>query len=90
MNRVVIIGNMGGGKTTLANQIAEMLGIPITPLDKLLWQDDGLPKPREEFNRDHAALIAQDRWIIDGIGPRESIKTRFEAADVIVFIDQPL
>ncbi len=45
--------------------------------------------PEADFHVRHEALVAQDRWIIDGLGPWRDIERRFDAADTIVFIDYP-
>lgn len=35
MRRVLIIGNSGGGKSTLARRLGEKLGLPVIHLDVL-------------------------------------------------------
>jgi adenylate kinase family enzyme len=38
MKRVVVIGNSGGGKSTLARRVAAQLDCPHVEVDSLLWQ----------------------------------------------------
>jgi len=38
MARVVIIGNASGGKSTLARKLAPHRDLPLTEIDRLLWQ----------------------------------------------------
>ena len=66
MNRIVIIGATGSGKTTLANALAEKHGMPFTDLDDLYWQPGWLETPPADFRAavDHAT--AAPRWIIAG------------------------
>ena len=66
MNRIVIIGATGSGKTTLANALAEKHGMSFTDLDDLYWQPGWLETPPADFRAavDHAT--AAPRWIIAG------------------------
>ena len=88
--RVVIIGNAGGGKSVLAKRLSQALGLPLYRLDRLQWNPGWVPTPIEEYDHRHDALINGDRWIIDGFGPWASVERRFEAADTIVLIDHPI
>ncbi|WP_242835879.1 AAA family ATPase [Clostridium sp. DL-VIII] len=40
MERILIIGGNGCGKTTLAQTLASKLEIPLIHLDKLYWRDN--------------------------------------------------
>ncbi|HJP33228.1 MAG: AAA family ATPase [Candidatus Latescibacteria bacterium] len=48
MNRVVIIGPGGAGKSTLARQLGERLGIEVVHLDRVFWRPGWVRVPREE------------------------------------------
>ncbi|MCB0013639.1 MAG: hypothetical protein KDE34_17115 [Anaerolineales bacterium] len=88
--RIAIIGNAGGGKTTLARQLGQATGLPVYHLDNLLWQPGWQRLPEAAFDREHDALIAQPAWIIDGVAYAPALERRLAAADEIVFIDFPL
>ncbi len=88
--RVVNIGNAGGGKSTLAKRLSTSKDLPLHQLDHLQWNPGWVATPKAEFDRRHNALLASDRWIIDGFASWESIEHRFESADTIVFVDHPL
>lgn len=90
MKRVAIFGNAGGGKSTLARELAAITGLPLYVIDKLKFRPGGAEVPQPEYLQLHAALLARDAWIIDGF---ESVKLawqRFEAADTLVHVDLPL
>ena len=38
MRRILIVGNSGGGKSTLAQKLGEKLTLPIVHLDVLFWK----------------------------------------------------
>ena len=90
MTRVAIIGNAGGGKSTLARRLGTRLGLPHFAVDRILWRPGWVEAPAAEFAAAHEAWIARDRWIIDGVGPADSIARRFARCDTIVHLDLPL
>lgn len=90
MVRVAVVGNVGGGKSTLSRRLSAARSLPYFSVDILRWADNGRYVRDDEFVEIHASLLAQDTWIIDGIGPWRTIETRFDAADTIVMIDLPL
>ena len=90
MTRVAIIGNAGGGKSTLARKLSHALDIELFPIDRLQWKPGWIPAPSEEIRRQHSEILKQARWIIDGWGSQDIIAERFTASDTIIFVDHPL
>ncbi|MEM7206406.1 MAG: flagellar protein FlaR [Pseudomonadota bacterium] len=90
MTRVAILGNAGGGKTTLCKSLSAAKSLPVYQLDKLQWNPGWVATPTDVFHAKHDELIAKDRWIIDGVATIEFISARLEAADTIIFVDHPL
>jgi adenylate kinase family enzyme len=90
MERVTIIGNSGGGKSRLARRLAARHGLSHYEVDALLWRPGWVLAPAEDYAAAHAALIAGARWVIDGLGRRDSIAARLARADTIMLIDMPL
>jgi len=90
MSRVVIIGNAGAGKSTLARKLAARRGLLHIEIDRLLWEEGWKITPAEVYERRHAEAIAGDRWVIDGLGQRASIPDRVARATEIILIDMPL
>ena len=44
----------------------------------------------QTYDLEHARLIAEERWIIEGLGSQASIAARLECATDIVLVDMPL
>ncbi len=90
MKRIAVIGNAGGGKSTLSRRLAAMLDLPYHAVDDLMWGPGWKLRPDRAFRRDHDTIIADDRWVIDGVGPWDSVAARLERADTIVHVDLSL
>ncbi len=88
--RAVIIGNSGGGKSTLARRLSSAWQCRHFEIDDLLWQQGWELTPVEVYNAEHARLTAEESWIIDGLGRLDSIPGRLTRATDIVLVDMPL
>ena len=49
MRRVAIIGNGGGGKSTLARRLASQIACPCIEIDAVLWQPEWRLAPVEIY-----------------------------------------
>ncbi len=88
--RVAIIGNAGGGKSTLARKIAKALDIPLTHVDSVQYQSGWERTDTAECDRILHAAAGQASWVIDGFGSDHLIEQRIQLADTVVLIDFPL
>src|SRR2546421_5592612 len=86
MDRIVIIGCSAGGKSTIARELSQILGIDVIHLDKVLWKPGcRLSEPHEEPEA-LRELLDRPRWIMDG-NYTASLAKRLSNADTVVFID---
>ena len=91
MQRVVILGRGGAGKSVAARRLGELAGLPVIELDKHFWQPGLAPLPREKWVEVQQALTSQPRWVMDGdLGPYDVLPVRLAAADTVVLLDFPL
>lgn len=88
MQRLLVIGSPGAGKSTLAHELARRLGLPLYHLDKLFWLPGWIERDRDEGRAELAGVLAQDRWIIDG-NYGSTLPMRLERADTVVWLDYP-
>ena len=86
MERIMIIGCGGAGKSTLARQLGAKLNLPVVHLDKLFWRPGWEHISREEFDRHHREALAQEKWIIDGNYDR-TMGERAKYCDTIIYLD---
>lgn len=90
MQKIAVIGNCGGGKTTLARLLSKANNLPLYHVDSIQLGPGRTLTPPEECDRKLDELLVKQKWIIDGLGSRDSIERRVRAADTVIFIDLPL
>ena len=64
--RLVVSGVSGCGKTTLAQQLAQILSLPHVELDALYWEEKWQPASRPVFRGRVQAATAEESWVVDG------------------------
>ena len=89
-DRIAIIGNAGGGKSTLARKLGQILGLPVTHVDSIQYQSGWQRTPDTECDRILTDIANQARWIIDGFGNDHVIEDRIARADTVLFVDFPI
>lgn len=88
MERLLIIGSPGAGKSTLAAEVARLTGLPLVHLDKLHWKPGWVESGKEEFDAKLREAIARPRWVIEGNYGR-TLPLRLTRADTVVDLDLP-
>ena len=87
MERIMIIGCGGAGKSTLARQLGEKLGLPVVHLDQIWWAPGNWQHlEREEFDDRLMAELGKPQWILDGNFNR-TIELRLERCDTVIYLD---
>jgi adenylate kinase family enzyme len=89
MRRIAVIGNGGGGKSTLARALGNHLVIPVREVDQVQWLPGWRRAPLDEVVPILESWAACDSWVIDGFGPWPVIDRRMGRADTIVYVDLP-
>jgi adenylate kinase family enzyme len=88
MQRVLVIGSPGAGKSTLSHALAQATGQPLIHMDKLHWLSGWVERDRAEALAEVEQVLAQERWIIDG-NYGSTLPLRIKRADTVVWLDYP-
>jgi len=87
-NRIMVIGNNGGGKSFLSKQLAAVTGLPLVHLDAEYWLPNLTRPPDDWWRQRNIELIAEEKWILDGNFPQGgAMALRWAAADLVIFLD---
>lgn len=88
MQRALIIGSPGSGKSTFARALQRKTGLPLHYLDMLWHLPDRTTVTAEEFDRRLGEILRKERWIIDGNYSR-TMPERLAACDMVFLFDLP-
>jgi adenylate kinase family enzyme len=89
VQRVLVIGPCGAGKSTLATELGARLALPVHHLDQLNWQPGWVEGSVDDFKRKLADIVAGERWLIDG-NYGGSLDIRLPKADTVIYLDYPI
>ncbi len=89
MQKVIVIGCPGSGKTTFAEKLNRITGLPLYHLDAIWHKPDKTHIPREEFDERISEIFATEEWIIDGNYNR-TIEMRLKECDTVFLFDLPV
>jgi len=90
MQRVVVIGSAGVGKSSLGERLARALEAPFVELDALFWEPNWVEATDEVFTARIVAATAGDRWVVAGNYRRLGEPLLWPRADRIIWLDLPL
>lgn len=86
MQRILVIGCCGAGKSTFSKQLAAKLNLPLIQLDRLFWKPGWIHQEDRVFADLLQTELDRDRWIIDG-NYLQSLPLRLQYADTVIFLD---
>ena len=88
LERSLVIGCGGSGKSTFARSLAAVTGNPLIHLDREYWRPGWVEPATDEWETAVASLIAAERWVMDGNYSR-TLNQRLERATAVFFLDMP-
>ncbi|ELC7279550.1 AAA family ATPase [Aeromonas veronii] len=88
MQRILIIGNSGSGKSWLAARLAKQLTIREINLDTIVWQPGGFNQKRPQHEIDHTiqTLAQEPSWVVEGVFGALA-EQLLDAANTLLFLD---
>ena len=88
MEKVIIIGCPGSGKSTFGRELTRVTGLPLYHLDMMYWNEDRTTVTRENFIEKLQAVMSKKEWILDG-NYESTMEMRFKECDTVFFLDYP-
>ncbi len=87
---MLVVGDSGAGKTTVAAKLAERCGIPHVELDALFHEGGWTEAAPQVFRTRVAEAAAGDAWVVDGNYSGRVRDVLWPRATTIVWLDLPL
>lgn len=89
MNKIIVIGCSGSGKSTFSRMLHQRTGIPLFHLDMMYWNEDKTTVDKSVFLERLSMALQCSQWIIDG-NYSSTMELRLQACDTVFFLDYPL
>ncbi|OME76515.1 hypothetical protein BK120_28865 [Paenibacillus sp. FSL A5-0031] len=88
-NKIHIIGEVGSGKTYLAEKLSKQLDINYYQLDNVVWrrgEESDTRNSQEVRDAILGDIVNQEKWIIEGVHYKW-VQRCFESADIIIYLE---
>ena len=89
VQRIMVVGCCGAGKSTLARKLQQKTGLDVYHLDQYYWKADWKETPMEDWEPVVQELCMKDAWIIDG-NYGSTMDRRLKRADTVIYLDFPI
>lgn len=89
MQKIIVIGCPGSGKSTFSRVLHNITGLPLFHLDQMYWNEDKTTVEKSVFLKRLQDAMVQSAWIIDG-NYGSTMEMRMEACDTVIFLDYPV
>ena len=89
MEKIIVIGCPGSGKSTFSKALHQRTGIPLFHLDMIYWNEDKTTVDKAFFLEQLTEILKQKQWIIDG-NYGSTMELRLQSCDTVFFLDYPL
>jgi adenylate kinase family enzyme len=87
MQRVLVVGITGSGKTRVARELSRLLDLPFFELDGLHFGPQWTTRPT--FVADVTRIVETPSWIFDSYGYVQVRELLWARADTVVWLDYP-
>lgn len=88
MQRVIVIGCPGSGKSTFSKALQEATKLPLYHLDRMYWNADGTHVTGCIFRERLHRVLEKESWILDG-NYSATMEWRLQCCDTVFFLDYP-
>ena len=88
MQRILVIGGCGAGKSTFSKKLQSILKLELIHLDQYYHKPNWEEPKSGEWDKIVHTLVQKPSWIMDGNYSR-TMDVRIKSADTIIYLDYP-
>ena len=88
MEKVIIIGCPGSGKSSFGRKLKSFTDLPLYHLDMMFWNEDKTTVSKVIFIERLQEVMSNSKWIIDG-NYGSTMEMRIKECDTVFFLDYP-
>ncbi len=85
--KLLITGLACSGKSTLSRLVADVTGLPLVHMDRIIWQENWVKSSDEHFIEEQDRTLSRPNWIYEGFN-LPTLQNQVKAADQIIFINK--
>jgi len=89
MQRILVLGCCGSGKSTFSKKVHSILKLPLIHLDSHYHKPNWVEPEKEEWEKVLKKILRRESWIMDGTY-LESLDERIKKSDAIIYLDYSL
>lgn len=86
MQRVLVLGPGGAGKSVLSRELAGITGLPLVHLDREFFEPGWVKPAEDKWHAKIDSMLSGDRWIVDGTHA-DTLERRLGFADGVILLD---
>lgn len=87
MQKILIFGGTGSGKTTLANKMSKKMKIPAFCTDQIVWRHwDTDSRTEKEIEKKVFDLLKNKKWILEGVHARDWLFPVVKDAEMVIIL----
>jgi len=89
MDKILILGSIGSGKTTLASKLSKNLGIKYFELDNIAYKRRDIHEKNKPAVRDKKvrAILKRKNWIVEGFYSKQWTYPFYRESDAIIILN---
>jgi adenylate kinase family enzyme len=87
--KILVVGVSASGKSTFSRKLADILNLPLTLMDSIMWKPGWVYAGDEKVVEELRKISTRPEWVIEGYIAKDARTFLFDAADIIIYLDYP-
>ncbi len=85
--KVLILGNSGAGKSTIARAVSSKYNFPLCSMDDLVWENNVKRSHEKRIEILNEFLDGKENWVAEGMSHKTWMHQLYKTADIIFLVN---